>query len=64
MMSRFLSPVRPASRALAGFDPMSDLQREMSRLMDDFLGAGTTLSPTLAMAVPGSICARTRKRSA
>lgn len=52
MMSRFLSPVRPAARSLAGLDPMSDLQREMSRLMDDFLGAGTTLGPTLAMAVP------------
>jgi HSP20 family protein len=52
MMSRFLSPVRPAARGVAGLDPMSDLQREMSRLMDDFLGAGTALSPSLSMAVP------------
>ncbi len=39
-MSRFLSPLRSPSRALAGIgDPFSDLHREMNRLFDDFMGA-------------------------
>ncbi len=38
-MSRFLTPQRSPSRALAGHaDPFSELHREMNRLFDDFLG--------------------------
>ena len=40
-MSRFLSPLRSPSRAIAGgSDPFSELHREMNRLFDDFLGGG------------------------
>ncbi len=52
MMSRTLSPARPGSRSLGGMDPWSDLQREMSRLMDDFLGGSGTLGSPSTLAVP------------
>lgn len=53
-MSRFISPARPAARSLAAMDPFSDLQREMSRLVDDFLGSGTPMGAgaAAAMTVP------------
>lgn len=52
MNSRWLSPARPGPRALSGMDPWSDLQREMSRLMDDVLGgAGLAGSPS-TLAIP------------
>ncbi len=52
MMSRFLTPARPTSRPLAAMDPWSDLQREMGRLMDDFLGGGAALASGSALSMP------------
>lgn len=52
-MSRFLSPARTPSRTIAGMDPLSDLQREMARLVDDFFTGGSSApAPGISMAVP------------
>ncbi|MFD0667912.1 Hsp20/alpha crystallin family protein [Ramlibacter sp. MAHUQ-53] len=40
MTSRYLAPFQPPSRTLAGGDLLSDLYREMNRLLEDFAGSG------------------------
>lgn len=52
MMPRFLAPSRSPSRASASLDPLSDLQREMGRLFDDFLGGGVQLAAGGALSAP------------
>ncbi len=51
-MSRFLTPQRSPSRALAGgADPFSELHREMNRLFDDFLGGSLPSAGAVAGAM-------------
>lgn len=52
MMSRFLVPFQSSSRSLGNVDPFSELHREMNRLFDDFMGAGSAPAQGSLMAMP------------
>ncbi len=51
-MSRFLPSLRSQARSVTGIEPLSDLQREMARLVEDFFGGSSPLAAGPSLSVP------------